>query len=246
MGCAPIDRFGGRRVRHALPPDIACGHSLFGDQRNVGEDTVAPQRGHRVRVALLAGAGRDAEEAVLRIDGPEVSCRIRLDPCNVVADGPDLPAIKALGRDEHGEVGLATRTGKSSGDVRLLRLAGTVWGAFHADDQHMLRHPAFVASDIGGDAEREALLAQQRIAAVARAVGPDLPRLWKVNDVLGVILRPCYVRLACRQRCAERVQARDNTLLILFNLPVHRSTDAGHNAHVNNRIGGIRKLYPDL
>jgi hypothetical protein len=43
----------------------------------------------------------------------------------------------------------------------------------------VLGHPAFVARDVGGDAQGEALLAQQRVAAVAGAVGPDLARLGK-------------------------------------------------------------------
>src|ERR1700742_3870780 len=45
------------------------------------------------------------------------------------------------------------------------------------------RHPR-------GDPQREALLAQQRIAAVARAVGPDFALLGVMDDVLGVVAGP--------------------------------------------------------
>ena len=48
----------------------------------------------------------------------------------------------------------------------------------------MLGEPAFVAAHHRRDAQREALLAEQRVAAVARAVRPDLARLGKVHDVL--------------------------------------------------------------
>ena len=48
-----------------------------------------------------------------------------------------------------------------------------------------------------GDPQREALLAQQRVAAVARAVGPDLARLGVVDDVLDLgVRRPRHVLLA--------------------------------------------------
>ena len=62
-----------RRLAHALPPDVA----VVG-QRDVGEDRVALRdRAHRVRVGVVVGAGRDAEEAVLRVDGVEAGRRRR-------------------------------------------------------------------------------------------------------------------------------------------------------------------------
>ena len=52
----------------------------------------------------------------------------------------------------------------------------------------------------------EALLPEQRVAAVARPVRPDLPRLREVDDVLVVVARPGHVLLAraraARRRCA--------------------------------------------
>jgi hypothetical protein len=60
----------------------------------------------------------------------------------------------------------------------------------HAEDQHVLGEPALVASHRRGDPQREALLAEQRVAAVARAVAPDLLRFRVVDDVLGRVARP--------------------------------------------------------
>ena len=71
----------------------------------------------------------------------------------------------------------------------------------------MLGQPALVAGHHRGDAQRVALLAQQRVAAVARAVGPDLPGLREVRDVLGLVARPRHVRLA-RLPAARRPSAR--------------------------------------
>jgi hypothetical protein len=47
-------------------------------------------------------------------------------------------------------------------------------GGGELEDQHVLGHPALVAGDDRRDPQRERLLAEQRVAAVARAVGPDL------------------------------------------------------------------------
>jgi hypothetical protein len=48
--------------------------------------------------------------------------RAGLDPGDVVADGRDLPALEALGRHQHREVGLAAGAGEGGGDVVLLAL----------------------------------------------------------------------------------------------------------------------------
>ena len=72
-----------------------------------------------------------------------------------------------------------------------------------AEDQHVLGEPARVAArrvgggaaHLGGDAQREALLAEQGVAAVARAVAPDLLRLGVVDDVLGGVAGPGDVLL---------------------------------------------------
>ena len=54
----------------------------------------------------------------------------------------------------------------------------------------MLGEPALVVGDGRRDAQRVALLAQQRVAAVAGAVAPDLAGLGEVRDVLGLVARP--------------------------------------------------------
>ena len=81
-------------------------------------------------------------------------------------------------------------------------------GARDLQDQHVLGEPALVARDHRRDAQREALLAEQRVAAVARAVRPDLARLGEVHDPLLVgVARPRDVVLA-RRRAARRPSAR--------------------------------------
>ena len=117
---------------------------------------------HRVGVGVLVGAGRDAEEAVLRVDRPQPAVVADPHPGDVVADGLDLPA--GDGRLEHREVGLAAGARERGGDV-----LGDALGAGQLEDQHVLGHPALVARHRAGDAEGVALLAEQRVAAVARS-----------------------------------------------------------------------------
>jgi hypothetical protein len=64
----------------------------------------------------------------------------------------------------------------------------------------VLGHPALVARNVGGDAQGEALFAQQRIAAIAGAVAPDLARFREVDDVLLFVAGPSNVFLAGLER----------------------------------------------
>ena len=170
----PVDRVLRRLAGHPLPPDVA----VVG-LGAVGEDRVALDRVHRVRVGLVAGVRRDAEEAGLGVDGVEAAVVAELHPGDVVADRLHLPARQ--GRDQHRQVGLAAGRREGAGDVLDLAL-----GRGQLEDQHVLGHPALVARHRRGDPQREALLAEQRVAAVAGAVGPDLARLGVVDDVLVV------------------------------------------------------------
>ena len=109
LPCQSI-RCAGRLLRHPLPPDVA----VVG-LRAVGEDRVRADRRHRVRVGLLAGARRDAEEAGLRVDRVQPAVVAELHPGDVVADRLDLPARDR--GDQHREVGLAARARERRGDV---------------------------------------------------------------------------------------------------------------------------------
>jgi hypothetical protein len=95
-------------------------------------------------------------------------------------------------RDEHGEVGLAAGRREGGSDVMLLAL-----GRFDAEDQHVLGHPAVIARHVRGNAQGQALLAEQRVAAVAGTVGPDFAGFGIMDDVLGGrVARPARILLA--------------------------------------------------
>ena len=155
---------------------------------------------HGVGVGVPAGARGDAEEAGLGVDGVEPAVVAELHPADVVADGLGLPAGNR--GDEHGEVGLAARRRERGGDVLRLALGGR-----ELQDQHVLGEPAVVAGHHRGDAQREALLAEQGVAAVAGAVRPDLAGLGEVHDVLVLgVARPRHVGLR-RRRAGRRRSA---------------------------------------
>ena len=145
----------------------------------------------RIALGLVCSLvpGRDAEEAVLGVDRPQPAVLADPHPGDVVAERLDLPARD--GRLEHREVGLAAGARERRGDV-----LGDALGAGQLEDQHVLGQPALVAGHHAGDAQRVALLAEQRVAAVAGAVGPDRPLLGELHDVLGVVARPRDVGLA--------------------------------------------------
>ena len=88
------------------------------------------------------------------IDGAQEALRIGFNPGDVIAYGPDFPAIESCRWDHHGEVGFAAGTGECRGYISFFALR-----IFHAEDEHVLRHPTFVAGDVGGDAESETFFA---------------------------------------------------------------------------------------
>ena len=83
-------------------------------------------------------------------------------------------------------------------------------GVGQAQDEHVLGHPALAAGHDRGDAQGQALLAQQGVAAVAGAVGPDQVLFREVGDVL-LLDRgagPGRVLLAGLQRARRRSAGR--------------------------------------
>ncbi len=141
---------------------------------------------------------------------------------------------------QHGEVGLPAGAWECRGYVGL--------GAarfLEAEDQHVFREPSLIASHGTGDAEREALLAEQRIPAVAAAVRPDRMLFGEMDDVLlFAVARPGNILFAREQRPANRVQAGDE-ITIAQHIP-DLSAHAGHDAHVRGDIGRICQLDADV
>ena len=227
----PVDEVPGRDgLGHALPPD----GPVVLVEHDIREDGVLACGGEGVRVGLCARAGRDAEEAVLRVHGPEPPVLAGAQPRDVVADGPALPAVLAvaLRRDEHGEVRLAAGGRERAGHVADLALR-----VLDAEDEHVLGEPALLPAQHGRDAQREALLALQDVAAVVGVQGDDLVLLREVDDVavFGVELR-------------LGVHARDEIFAVAQRVE-HGLAHAGHDRHVQhdvNRIGQLNAVLGEF
>src|SRR5207248_1036359 len=90
---------------------------------------------------------------------------------------PNLIALALQWADKHSEIGLTARAGECGGEVSLR--AG---GILKLQDEHMLRHPPLVPGHDACYPQGEALLAQERIAAVAGAIAPNEALFREVKD----------------------------------------------------------------
>ena len=152
----------------------------------------------------------------------------------------DLPAVEGCGRDQHGEVGLAAGAGEGGGHIGFFALR-----RFDAHDQHVLGQPVVIVGDQRGDAQGKALLAEQGVAAVATAKGPDGALFGEVHDVLLLLVAgPGHVRLAGRQRHAHRMHAGHE--LAVAEHVEHLAAHAGHDAHVDGHVGRVGELDADM
>src|SRR5699024_4683240 len=178
------------------------------------------------------------EEAGLGVDGPQSALVVETHPGDVVTDGLDLPS--GDGRLEHGEVGLATGAREGRRDV-----VGLAPGWGDLEDQHVFGEPALVPGHGRCDTQRVALLAEQGVAAVARTVGPDLPGLGKVRDVLGGVARPGDVLLAGLQWGAHGMDRLDEVATLLDETQGRRSHTC-HDPHGHHDVGGVGDLDTEL
>ncbi|CAB4933126.1 unannotated protein [freshwater metagenome] len=113
----------------------------------------------------------------------------------------------------------------------------------------MLGHPAFIASHRRCNAKREALLTEERIAAISRSVGPDLARLGEMHDVLRVAAWPRDISTlnssGIFEWVSDTVQSR-HEIAIFANEVQCGLTHARHDAHVRHDVGGIGDLDAKL
>ena len=175
---------------------------------------IVSRRDHRHggRVGRRAGARRDAEEAGLGVDRAQPPVRAGAAGRIQAMSSPIVSAVQPgsvgviIARFvlPHADGNAAARWNRRpSGDVSR---SSSMCSASQPSSRPIDR----------GDPQREALLAQQRVAAVARAVRPDLPGLGEVADVLGRAARPGDVVAAARRprrpaasrRCAPPARSR--------------------------------------
>ena len=102
-----------------------------------------------------------------------------------------------------------------------------------------------LTAHVGGNPQGKALLAEQRVAAIARAIRPDLAGLGIMNDVFGGVAGPGHVFLAGGQRFTHGVHARHKTAFFTEHIK-HCPAHAGHGAHADDHIGAVGNLDADV
>ena len=224
----PLNSVDRRILVKAFPPYGVVVEIL----RNVGKDGALSGGGESVGVGLLVGAGSDAEEAVFGVDRPESAVRTDSQPADVVADTPDLVALLLvdLRRNHHSEVGLAAGRGESGANV-----LDFAFGILQTEDQHMLSHPAFLPALVGGNAEREALLAEEDVSAVSGVDGND-----------GIVLRELADVSLFLVNVALGVQTLDPVGVLVAESVQNSLAATGHNGHIQNNIDGIGDFQTNL
>ena len=224
----PVDRVLRRILVQTLPPDRVVVQIV----NHVGENGVLSGGLKRVRIGLDVGTRCNTEETVLGVDRPEAPVRTDPQPCDVIADCPDLVSCfeELLGRNQHRQVGLAARGRERCTDIFDLALR-----ILKAEDQHMLCHPALHLRLIGSNAQRKALFAEQDVAAVARVDRPDRVVLGEVDDIPVLLLE---FRLG--------VQAADKIVGLIAQLIKSGLSHTGHDVHVQNDIGRVGQLNADF
>ena len=154
----PVDQVGRRRIIFSLPPNIT-----IRSPSHIGENRVTGHCFHGIGVGLLIGSRHHSKITVLRINGSQASIFSGLHPGDVVPDGCDFPSLVQRGRNHHGKVRLAAGRGKRRRHVGFSSLR-----ILHTQDQHVLRQPSLVPSQVGGDPQGEAFLAEEGVASVPR------------------------------------------------------------------------------
>ena len=102
-----------------------------------------------------------------------------------------------------------------------------------------------LAAHVRGDPQGKTLLAEQRVAAIARPIRPDLAGLGVMDDVFRGIAGPGHIFFAGGQRLANGVHAGHKTAFFTQHIK-HCPAHAGHGAHADNHIGAVGNLDADV
>ena len=147
-----------------LPP-----YRAVGPERDVRVDRVVLDRGRWPSgwCSRLV-PGTTPKKPGLGVDGPEPPVRAGTQPRDVVADGrrPSSPSSTPAAPAWPGW------SCRKRWETRR-RCSVLALGVLQPEDQHVLGEPALAAPDVARDPQRQALLAEERVAAVAGADRPD-------------------------------------------------------------------------
>jgi len=193
-----------------------------------------------MEVRLRRGAWRHAEEPGFGVDGVQPSVGADLHPRDVVADTLAFPPRD--GRDQHGQVGLAAGGGEGRGDMEMFSLR-----VGQAQDEHVLGQPSLPLGLGRRDAQGQAFLAQQGVAAVSGSVRPDEVFLGEVRDIFLVQggAGPGLVGLPGGKGIPDGMQARDE-LAVLTQSFQDLVAHARHDVHIHHHVRRVGDFHADF
>ena len=213
-----------RRILVESFPPYRLGAGIVND---VGEYRSALRGFESVGIGFRVRSGSYAEEAVFGVDGIEHTAATFTDPRDIVAHGEDFISFRGVGfrRNEHCEVGLAASGGERRRDVFDLAV-----GLLYAEDEHVLRHPAFFPALIGSDTEREALFAEKHVAAVTGVKAVNGVVLGELADIT-VLFFEFDLAVDAAHEIVGIAELVENFL-----------RHAGHDRHVQYDVDGVGEL----
>ncbi len=224
LSALPLGSVLGRILVKAFPPNSVC----IIIESNICKNSVLLCGSQSVEVGFSICSGSNAEEAVFGVDSVKSAVLALLHPCDIVADCEYFIALSlvSLGRDKHCKVGLSAGRGESGCDV--LNFAVRL---FHAEDKHMLSHPALHFALIGSDTESEALLAEKNVSAVCGVDGPD-----------GVVLGEVYDISVFRINLSFGMETSYKVVGLISKVLKSSLAHSCHDVHVKNNVDRICKL----
>ena len=188
FGCAALAPVSPRDLRRPLVGPCQSRHSVGGSvghpfppyaalrrERDIGEQwSFALERGHRIPDwSVLDVPGATPKKPASGLIARRRPSAPAPHPGESSPIGPDFPAL----RTPLGGIIMAKLVLPQALGTQPQRKFFAPSGFSHADNEHVLRHPAFIVRDVGSDAQGETLLAEQGISSVTGAVGPDLAAL---------------------------------------------------------------------
>ena len=130
---------------------------------NVCEYSILLCSSQSVEIGFFACSRCNAEETCFRVYGIQSAVRTDSEPCDIVADCPNLIAffLKIFRRNKHSKVGFTASRRESGTDILNFTLR-----IFQSQDEHVFSHPAFFHAEIRSNSECKALFTKQNVTAV--------------------------------------------------------------------------------
>ena len=149
------------------------------------------------------------------------------EPSDIVAYAPNLITLVSvnLGGNKHSKVGLTACRGECCGYVLNVTVR-----ILYAKDEHVLCHPALLATKVGSNTKSEALLTEKNVSAVTGVNRPDSVILGEMNDVSLLLVKICTSVKTLDEVCAVTESIKNV------------SSNSGHDEHIKNNVDRVGKL----